>query len=339
MSKYLLIGDEHWGASNVNSVLLEQNVKLWAFIEEFIKHNKIDCIIDLGDFFDKRKEIDSNLLNIVKKEVCDRLERLNIDLYAIVGNHNLYFRDSSKVNNIEPLADYCRKVHVIKEPTTLDNIDLIPWISSDNAAMIANFVKHSNSSYCCGHFEFTGFKFDKFSTSKCNEKISKTSFSNYDLVFSGHFHIASRQDNIIYTGTPIQLTWVDVDVKKYIYVLDTDTGGLSTYEVPLELYKQYTLNESTIIDLFNEDIFEKRVKIFYDETFEIEHKKDFENLKINLNKKKPDSIQFIKNPIIKESKTITVNETEDLKVSIFDYIDKKDYKNCELLKKLIDKLY
>ena len=158
MSKYLIAGDSHWGISGCNQSMIEQNIKVWNYIFEIARDYGVEAIIECGDFLDKRKEIDANLLDIINKNV---MEKAPCPLYMLVGNHNLYYRDNSLVNNISIFQKmFPHSVTVVDKFTSIGTIDLVPWVNKDNVEDITKKILSSTNLYCVGHFELNGFNFD-----------------------------------------------------------------------------------------------------------------------------------------------------------------------------------
>lgn len=334
-----LIGDSHWGASSNNPRLIQQNIDVWNYALEVFKANGVQEIVDLGDFFDKRKEIDMNLLDIVKSNV---IQKLFCPIKFIVGNHNLYYKESSRVNNLQPLKDYCPKyVDVIDSFYKSEDglCDYIPYITSDNVADITDKIIKSNAKYAFMHAEFSGFPYDKSRLSELTERISRSYFNKYTKVFSGHYHIRSEKDNILYVGTPMQLTWIDLAVDKYIYILNTDTGDLTEYLVPFTLYEQFKLTEESYKEYCSKEKLQgKRVKILYDEDID---RKWFQAVQTKFTECECDSLQYIKikKEELKENKEIVLDESENILTSLNKYIDNIDLENGDKVKLLLNKVY
>lgn len=332
MSKYLIVGDSHWGISGCNQSMIEQNIRVWGYIFNIAKDYQVDAIIDCGDFLDKRKEIDANLLDIINKNV---MEKLPCHLYLTVGNHNLYYRDNSLVNNISIFQKmFPNNVTVIDKFTTIGVIDLVPWVNKDNTTEIANRMNQSLSLYCIGHFELNGFNFDKVRVAQVSEeRVTKQMLKNYKKVFSGHYHIRSEKDNILYVGTPHQLTWIDEGVEKYIYILDDITGDLIELVMPFEMFKQVEVNDDNWKEVCNDDLKGKKVRVIYEDL------KAFNDIQTQFIQINPD-IQFIKknNQKVKEVE-IKLDESKSLLESILDYVNNIKPENQDKIESLIKKVY
>ena len=333
MSKYLIVGDSHWGISGCNQSMIEQNIRVWEYIFNIAKDYQVDAIIDCGDFLDKRKEIDANLLDIINKNV---MEKLPCHLYLTVGNHNLYYRDNSLVNNISIFQKmFPNNVTVIDKFISIGTIDIIPWVNKDNVEDITKRILSSTNLYCIGHFELSGFPFDKVREATVNEeRISKSLLSKtYKKVFSGHYHIRSEKDNILYVGTPHQLTWIDEGVEKYIYILDDVIGDLVELVMPFEMFKQVEVNDDNWKEVCNDNLKGKKVRVIYEDL------KAFNDIQTQFIQINPD-IQFIKknNQKVKEVE-IKLDESKSLLESILDYVNNIKPENQDKIESLIKKVY
>ena len=332
MAKVLIIGDNHNGANGNNQRLLRQNVELYNnFLKPLIKFHHIDFCIDLGDFFDDREKIDVRVLKTVRQEMLNDLE---VPWYFIVGNHNLYYKNENRVNNLQETIGDLPNVHIVDTFRQVDNIDLVPWVSDKNKDFIAECVKTSSNRFCCGHFEFNGFQFDKSRVADVKEKLTAGTFAKYEKVFSGHYHIASEKGNIIYVGTPIQLTWIDLDVEKQVIILDTETGEITPCVNPNNLYAQFRLPDDGDLTGFNEeDIKDKRVKVIYN----INIDKDILNkVQAILKSYLPEQLTFVPNGTKKKEEKI-VNITNGLDSAFKEYIALLPLES-DKMKEVIEKL-
>lgn len=317
MAKVLLIGDTHNGANGNSPRLLQQNIDLYKnFILPIIHEYRIDFAIDLGDFFDDREKIDVKTLKAVREEM---LKDLPIPFYFIVGNHNQYYKVNNLVNNLESTIGDLDNVNIVDRFTQLDNIDIFPWVTPNNVETYKKCISLSTSKFACGHFEFSGFQFDKSRVADVKERISSTEFKKYEKVFSGHYHIASEKGNIIYVGSPIQLTWIDCDVEKRVIVLDTKSGDYFDIVNPNNLYFQYTLtNEESLRGINPEYIKDKRVKIYYDCNID---KELINNTQAILKSYNPDQLNFIPQGAKKKEEQLIVEIQSGLEQAFKQYID------------------
>ena len=333
MSKVLLIGDTHNGANGNNQRLLRQNVELYKeFILPIVNYNQVDFVIDLGDFFDDREKVDIRVLKTVREEM---LNDLPVPWYFVVGNHNTYFKNNNTLNNLQETIGDLPNVVVVDKFTQVDKIDIFPWILSKNVETYQKCIELSENRFAVGHFEFSGFPFDKSRTAEVKEKLTASSFAKYDKVFSGHYHIASERGNIIYVGSPVQLTWIDVDVEKHVVLLDTETGEYQYIVNPKNLYHQYTIDEEGDISHIKlDELAASRVKIRYSINTP---KEIINNIQQILKSANPDQLIFVPSGTQKKRENVEVKIDAGIQQSMLDYLNLYPF-NDEKVHKTVEKI-
>lgn len=282
-----MLTDTHFGIKNGNDIFLDSQL---AFLREqfipYLKKNNIKTIFHLGDFFDNR-----NNLNIkVKNEIFTLLDEdlKDFELYIIVGNHDTFYKTSIEVNSLKFLKKF-DNIHIIEDIELLKiggrDILMVPWQTDEEQFRAKVADKNIHCDICCGHFEITGFKFNKAHVCE-NGLGTDLFFNNYKFIFSGHFHSRSHQKrngNVIqYLGSPYHLTRHDIGEHRGFCVLDLDNlkyrfvnNRVSLrYEVlkyPQEFNE--TLIKGNIIDVEIEcdtDFDEKKVQDYLDAIQELE---------------------------------------------------------------------
>ena len=214
--KIALLGDTHFGARG-------DSQHFHAFFEKFYSeiffpyliNNNIKTVLQLGDIFDRRKYSNHYSLDEAKRYFFSKFEEYNIQLITLLGNHDLFYKESLSISSSELFLKQFNNVNVIKNPTKLSDFDIsvIPWICKENYDECVDFIKRDSSRVCVGHFEISGFKM--YENSVLSEHgLSSNIFSNYEHVFSGHYHHASKKGNIEYIGTPYEMNWQDYSDQK-----------------------------------------------------------------------------------------------------------------------------
>lgn len=245
--KLVILGDTHVG-SRGDSLDFHKYFK--RFYEDvffpYLDENGIKNIIQLGDLFDRRKFINFNSLYLSRKYFFDELKKRDIKLYTVIGNHDVAFKNTNEVNSPSLLLKEYDNIIITEQPTTecfdgLD-VDLFPWICSENEESVTNFIKNTKSEICMGHFEISGFEMDKGNL--CTEGLDKKMFSRYDIVLSGHFHHKSTNDNITYVGTPYELTWADYNDSKGFHIFDTTTRDMEFIKNPYTMFNKLYFDDS-----------------------------------------------------------------------------------------------
>lgn len=245
--KICLLGDTHFGARNDSKAFHKYYEKFYSTVLfPTLKERGINTILQLGDLFDRRKYINFLTLSESRRYFFDELVKNNIELHALVGNHDIFWKESLEVNSPMLLLKEYSNIQVYTDPTTVRfntlDIDIIPWICKDNEVQIAQFIKESNSQVCVGHFEISGFEMMKGVPN--HEGIDRDFLKKYNNVFSGHFHTASSNGNITYLGTPYELMWSDYNDPRGLYIFDTNTLELEFVKNPYEMFVKYYYNES-----------------------------------------------------------------------------------------------
>lgn len=296
--KIAILGDTHFGMRN-DSVVFNELAKKF-YIEVFfpyLKENRIQTVVQLGDLFDRRKYINFNTLASAKEYFFDPLAQNNIHLYTLIGNHDIFFRNTLKVNSPQLLlADY-RNVHIIDQPVMLDfdnfYVDVIPWICEENEKEVSEFIKNSKNPFCFGHLELQGFEMDRGNF--CHEGMDASIFSRYQQVISGHFHHRSEKGNILYTGVPYQMTWADWNDPKGFHVFDTETRDIEFIINPHEIYVKIGYNDD---DMYFDDVQNNDYSAFTGKYVKVVVEKKnnsflFETLIENLNKANPIDVSIV----------------------------------------------
>lgn len=250
--KIAILGDTHLGARNDSAQFHDYFQKFYVNqFFPFLEKNGITTVLQLGDLFDRRKFINFNTLYKCRSYFFDILRDSNVKLHTLLGNHDIFWKESLQVNSSSLLlGEYGELFKVHDEPTTIEfdgrSIDVIPWICAENYEDVMNFMKKSESDACIGHFEISGFAMYKGTESE--EGLDRSVFSKYKLVLSGHYHTRSHQDNIIYAGTPYELTWQDCNDPRGFHVLDTETLKIQFYENEYKMFMRREYRDDIDVD-------------------------------------------------------------------------------------------
>lgn len=223
-----ILGDTHFGARG-DSPFFHKHFKMFydKVFFPYLKENNIDHVIQLGDVFDRRKFVNYQTLDLCKEYFFEVLNK-DFKSWLLVGNHDTYYKNTNKVNSLNLLLKEYTNVNQVHVPTEVDiggtSVLMVPWICAENFNEVMHAMDNSRSQILMGHFEIEGFEMHKGTF--CDHGIKPDVFNKFDLVLSGHFHTKSNRGNIIYTGTPYEMTWSDFDDQKGFYIFDTDTRDL-----------------------------------------------------------------------------------------------------------------
>lgn len=276
--KLAIVGDAHFGSHRNSEVFLESTLKYFKKqLLPDLKARGIDTIVQLGDWFDNRNNINIKVMNDVYELLENELSEFKV--YVLAGNHDIYYKTSIDTHSLQMFKKFSN-ITVIDsiQKVTFDKLDVLltPWIVDTN-----KFVEHINENdykcdVCFGHFEMKGFSL--------NNKVKSQHgidcdifFDNYKLILSGHYHTISEQkrklSTIKYVGSISHLTRHDIGDARGIHILDTDTLDLEFIEnttslkyinitYPTKVTKKMIEGNNVDVDVvtdenFNEDEFQR----------------------------------------------------------------------------------
>jgi len=244
----LIIGDMHTSIKAGNQA---QQEIFHTYFKNFLKDifayvdkNKVKTLVLLGDVFDVRKHLNLWAADWFIKNFRDECVFRGLHVIVIIGNHDIFYRESIAVNSpLMMLQDHPDTFTLVMEPTELnvDGMDclFVPWICNENRREVMGAIRNTSADYLFGHFEFDGFEMQKGQLAKA--ELKHTDFNRFKKIISGHYHHRSFQDNVIYTGTPWELTWQDCDDEKGVYELKD--GQFEWIKNPYTMFGKIVYNE------------------------------------------------------------------------------------------------
>ena len=290
MSEVAILGDLHFGA-HASSILHHEYMQ--KFIDDFfdfVDTNKIKIVLQLGDLFDVRKHVNTWSMHFARTVFIRGVVERNLKVFVILGNHDIFYRDSLEISSVEELlTPYADWFHIIKEPEDVIIGDhsflLLPWICKENINAVETAIKKSKSKFCAGHFEFNGFEMFKGQMSRTSQ--THAGYTKFKKVFSGHYHHKNSRDNVLYVGTPYELTWQDSGTSKGFFTLAEDES-LTFHENPYKLYVTLTISKDDLPSV--EDVASRILKIRLIDSWE---PKEVDALLDRLYSMKPHSIKIV----------------------------------------------
>lgn len=212
--------DIHWGAKS-NSELHNQDCQ--RFIEWFCAQVKADPTIDnvvfMGDWYENRSALNIQTLNHAHRGAC-ALNDLGLPVYFIIGNHDLYHRNSREIYSPVTFNQLSNFV-VIDQPTVVPEIGsgalLSPYLFPDEYENLSEYLKLET---WWGHFEFQGFVITGYNI-KMPTGPDPARFVGPKHIFSGHFHKRQTEGNITYIGNAFPSNFGDAG---------DNARGMATYD-------------------------------------------------------------------------------------------------------------
>lgn len=336
--KILLITDQHFGVRNDNQYFIESYRKFYTnVVVPYIDAHNIKNVICLGDTFDKRRSINFMSLEAAKEMWFTPLQEMGVTMDMLVGNHDIYYKNTLRVNAPSELLGEYNNIRVHTKPTTAVfgglSILLLPWICDENRAEVLEEVGSTEAKVCMGHLELNGF--EAHPGHVMQHGMDKNTFSKFKKVFSGHYHMKSNKGNVYYLGNPYQLYWNDYGCKRGFHVFDTDTLKTTFIRNPFDtFYKVYYNNGVSLPD--SSELQGAYVKLI------VEEKGDYAKFDYTVNQLQGMSLGDLKiiEDLNAEVSNDSVLETEDTMTLLDNYIDEIDLKVSKSnIKNLMRSLY
>jgi len=238
--KIALLNDTHFGVRNDSPAFIKYQNRFYdELFFPYIIENKIDTLIHLGDVVDRRKFINHNTAHNFKKVFWDKLDKLNIKTYVIIGNHDTYYKNTNEVNALQNL-EISKNTEVFTKATELEfdglKVLFIPWICDDNETESVETIKNSTSPIAMGHLEIKGFEMHNGHYNDHGQE--KAMFKRFEKVLSGHFHKKSDDGQIYYLGTQYEMTWSDYMCPKGFHIFDTVDKTLERIVNPFTIFEK-----------------------------------------------------------------------------------------------------
>ena len=338
--KLAIITDQHFGARKGADYIHNYFKKFYDNVFfPYLEKNNIDTIVNMGDTFDNRRNIDIQSLEWVKVNYFDRLQQMGITVHSVIGNHDIYYKDTNDVNSVDLLLREYNNIIVYKEPTTINlgglDILLLPWITEENKMRTLEAMDTTKADVVMGHLELNGFVATR--GHMMEHGMDTSVFDKFYKVYSGHYHTRSDNGKIYYLGNPYEMFWNDVNDTRGFHIFDTKTIEHKPVNNPYRLF--YNLYyEDTNYKLFDTREFkDKIVKVVVKKKTD---QKQFEKFIDKLYNSGIQDLKIIENFVLTESADFEVEETENTIGILNRYIDESEFEGDKtLIKGILQKIY
>ena len=116
-----IITDTHFGARNENGALLQSTINFFSDIFfPYLDDSEIDTVLHLGDLVDRRRSINFLILNNLRNSFINPLVEREIQTHIVVGNHDMYYKNTNQVNSVNELYGTTDIIHVYDSITDVD---------------------------------------------------------------------------------------------------------------------------------------------------------------------------------------------------------------------------
>ena len=246
--KVAIITDTNFGARNDNDNFNEYFYQFYegVFFPYLQTHN-IKTVLHLGDLMDRRKYVSYKTAKDFRERFILPLKHLKVDFHCLVGNHDIYFKNTNDVNSLQELiGQTSNKFHLYADATEVNigglDILFMPWINQQNYIYSMGMIDETKAKVCMGHLEIKGFQMHKGQIN--DHGYDKELFKKFHTVFSGHFHHKSDDGQIYYLGNPYEIYWNDYNDKKGFHIFDTETLELERIVNPFRLHEKIYYDDS-----------------------------------------------------------------------------------------------
>ena len=336
--KVAIITDTHYGARK-GSKHIHDYFELFyknVFFPSLEEHG-IDTIIHMGDIFDSRKSIDLQTLEWSKRVVFEPLKKYKV--YAIVGNHDCYYKNTNFVNSPELLLQNYPNIKLYSKATEIKvgkrKILMLPWINSENYDSSLEILKKTTSKVVMGHLEVNGFRATRGHMMETGMDVNI--FDKFERVFSGHFHTRSNDGKIFYLGNPYEMFWNDVNDPRGFHIFDTETLTHTPINNPYKLFYNVYYEDTPHQTFDATEYHNKIVKVIVRKKTK---PKMFEKFLDKLYSVGVQELKIIENFDIQESENFDIDEEENTISILNRYIEESEFDlDKNIIKGIFQDLY
>jgi len=237
--KAAVMTDIHWGLKS-NSLVHNQDCE--AFVDWFIKKAKdegCETGMFLGDWHNHRASINLQTLQFSVRAL-EKLSQAFDCFYFIPGNHDLYYRDKRDIHGAE-WAKHIPNIIIVNDWFKQDNVIIAPWLVGDDYKRLHKM----SADYMFGHFELPHFKMNAMVEMPDHGDIKLDHFGGVGSVFSGHFHLRQKRNNVTYIGNCFPHNFADAgDEDRGMMVLEWGKSPLFYAWDEQPLYRVMKLSEA-----------------------------------------------------------------------------------------------
>ena len=340
--KVAIITDQHFGARKSSRIFHDFFLKFYNNVFfPTLEERDIKVVIDLGDTFDNRRNIDLWSIHWARKNYYDRLDKMGVNVYSVVGNHTAYFKDTNNINTLDNVLGQYDNIKIYSKATEVNigglGILFIPWINQENAEETFKLIEKSNCDCAMGHLELNGFEVRRGLIMDHGDECGR--YNKFKQVFSGHYHHKSSRANVKYLGNPYQIYWNDYKDPRGFHIFDTDTLELEYIQNPYEIYEKIYYDETKVNSskFKYKDYSEKFVKVVVEKKND-SHKFDF--FVAQLFAAGVHEVKIIEDPSFESDLQEEIDiETEDTLTILERYVDDLEHQDKSGLKNLLKSLY
>lgn len=235
MNKVLLFSDLHIHKHKKSQDRLEDCLKALDWVFEIAKSKNIKNILFGGDLFHDREIIDVFTYQRTFETLNNNLKDSNINIYLLLGNHDLWFNEKTEISSVVPLSSI-KGVRIVSKPERLkilnSNWDFIPFTNNPIETLKQLDNLEGDKEYALGHIAVDGAILHGSHYSEVSVEhegdmvsISPELFKSYKHTFLGHYHAEQKlNEKLEYIGSPLELSFGEAFQEKHLIILDLDSN-------------------------------------------------------------------------------------------------------------------
>ncbi|NDB86214.1 MAG: hypothetical protein EB127_26485, partial [Alphaproteobacteria bacterium] len=155
----------------------------------------------------------------------------------LLGNHDIWFNDSTSVSSVLPLSSI-PGLRVVKDPERIkiegNNWDFLPFTHNPIESLKELSGKEGTHEYALGHLAVDGAilhgnQYSDVTVEHDGEmvKVSPSIFSSYKRTFLGHYHAEQKVNKSVeYVGSPLELSFGEAFQEKHIIIFDGEENSV-----------------------------------------------------------------------------------------------------------------
>jgi DNA repair exonuclease SbcCD nuclease subunit len=217
--KIALAADLHFGLHACSEPYARSLASAMEGMTEWLGKNGVSRLLILGDLFDTRFAI-NQLAENQAMSCLEALEEGLTDMAVLLGNHDLYYASTVRINSARKFS---RMARIVDSPAPLwDSVLAVPWICDGNREACLEAIESASLPWLAGHFDARGARMNNSRLSE--EGLPLSLFRKFRAAFSGHFHSRQSLGSLQYIGSLVQTSFADIGEPRGFTVLDTETG-------------------------------------------------------------------------------------------------------------------
>lgn len=241
--KLIITSDIHFGVPGK----LQHSIWAAKVIREYAAKNGIEVVLVLGDLFHDRLSIGIQVMNDSFEFFDDLDKKYNQEWVVFPGNHDMFLKNSWKVNSVKPLDRLLTIVEDIKcMKIGSQKFWIVPFIHFEEAFMstLAAIEQQATpDDILLTHIGVRGASLNECFLLKNWSTVDFTN-TKFKRVYTGHFHCYQQVGTKTwYPGSPIPFRFEEGLVEHGFLVYDTDKNEhtfVKTFEAGKELLPHET---------------------------------------------------------------------------------------------------